>query len=66
MKRNFTIGALLLGLSFILLATAYASTGGPDTFGYTYSTSAGVSAISHTGAAITIGARDDTCMNLST
>ncbi len=60
MKRNFTIGALILGaFSFLLLATAYASSGGPDTFGYTYNTSAGVSAISHTGAATTIGARGD-------
>lgn len=60
MKRNFTFGALILGaFSFLFLATAYASSGGPDTFGYAYNTSSGVSAISHTGAAITVGGRGD-------
>lgn len=60
MKRNFTFGALILGaFSLLFSATAYASSGGPDTFGYTYNTSAGVSAISHSGAAITIGGRGD-------
>lgn len=60
MKRNFTIWSLILGVfSFLLLSTAYASNGGPDTFGYIYSTSSGTTAINHTGAAITVGGRAD-------
>lgn len=68
MKRKFTIRAVVLGLflgvlNFLVLNTAYAGSGGPDTYGYTYSDSNGGSAtyswISHTGGATTVGGRGD-------
>lgn len=68
MKRKFTIRTIILGLflgvvNFLVLNTAYAGSGGPDTYGYTYSDSNGGSAtyswISHTGAATTVTGRGD-------
>lgn len=66
--NNKIINRLLAFVSFtvILIATAYAATGGPDTYGYTWEDSNGATTyswISHTGSATTVGSRTDDSMH---
>lgn len=63
MLRKLLFSGFLFGLFSILVsANTYAATGGPDTYGYTYSdsnSSATYSWVSHTGAATTVTGRGD-------
>jgi|GEM_PF-2036423 len=66
MKPKFKISSFIFfvigTIALFLIKPVYASTGGPDTYGYTYSdsnSSAVYSWISHTGAATTVAGRGD-------